>query len=92
MRSENTHPVAHPFRGEAFRLLASSVFLSPRWRLTVTGEYSTGKNKASSGKSVGNWRAQRDGSLRNRWSLRHVASRECCASSEPLWISGPPSA
>jgi len=45
MRSENTHPVAHPFRGEAFPLLASSVFLSPRWRLTVTGEYSTGKNK-----------------------------------------------
>ena len=37
MRSENTHPVAHPFRGEAFPLLASSVFLSPRWRLTVTG-------------------------------------------------------
>jgi putative membrane protein len=29
---------------------------------------------------------------RNRWSLRHVASRECCSSSEPLWISGPPSA
>ena len=47
---------------------------------------------ASSGKSVGNWRAQRCGSLRNRWSLRHVASRECCSSSEPLWISGPPSA
>src|SRR5208283_6177236 len=47
---------------------------------------------ASSGKSVGNWRAQRYGSLRNRWSLRHVASRECCSSSEPLWISGPPSA
>src|SRR5208283_1763184 len=50
------------------------------------------KNLASSGKSVGNWRAQRYGSLRNRWSLRHVASRECCSSSEPLWISGPPSA
>ena len=28
MRSENTHPVAHPFRGEAFPLLASFVFLS----------------------------------------------------------------
>ncbi len=52
----------------------------------------TDESYASSGKSVGNWRAQRCGSLRNRWSLRHVASRECCSSSEPLWISGPPSA
>jgi hypothetical protein len=28
MRFENTHSVAHPFRGEAFPLLASCVFLS----------------------------------------------------------------
>jgi hypothetical protein len=36
MRSEKTHPVAHPFNGEAFPL---AVFRFPesRWRLTLTG-------------------------------------------------------
>jgi hypothetical protein len=29
MRSENTHPVAHPFRGEAFPLLAALHFPEP---------------------------------------------------------------
>src|ERR1700730_6774467 len=39
---------------------------------------------ASSGESVGNWRAQGLGGLRKRWSLRQVESRERCSSSEPL--------
>ena len=43
MRSENTHPVAHAFNGEAFPLLAVFRFLESRWRLTLTGTYSPGK-------------------------------------------------
>ena len=67
-------------------------WLKPRKRSQFYFHFTPTSSSASSGKSVGNWRAQRCGSLRNRWSLRHVASRECCSSSEPLWISGPPSA
>jgi hypothetical protein len=67
-------------------VLCGSIFLMVAFPLSLA------YIDASSGKSVGNWRAQRYGSLRNRWSLRQVASRECCSSSEPLWISGPLSA
>lgn len=47
---------------------------------------------ASIGEFVGKRQSQRRRSARKRNSLRHVESKERCSSSEPLWISGPPSA
>jgi hypothetical protein len=48
MRSENTHPVAHPFNGEAFPLLAVFRFLRIAMAAHIDGEVFSGKNKLQS--------------------------------------------